>query len=108
VQNLGYDIEDAIDRLPKDEKYICKVCQEETTKWEKLHSQIQDVQKKMTEKVDTLCTANTAELQTQRGPVTRPPAALPKTLAAKRLRLDPGISPEVVVSYSILGTVSKT
>jgi hypothetical protein len=52
----------------------------------------------MIAKVDTLCTANTAELETARVPATQPPVRLPKTLLPKRLKLDPGTSPEVVVS----------
>ena len=86
----GYDIQEVIHRLPREEKYICRVCQDEISKWEKLHAQIQVIQQILSEKVDTMCTGST----------TRPPAALPTNLAPKRLKLDPVTSPEVVVGPS--------
>ena len=48
----GYDIQEVIYRLPREEKYICKVCQDEISKWEKLHKQIHVIQEILSDKVD--------------------------------------------------------
>ena len=75
-------------------RYICKTCQDQLAQWEKLHNNMIALKQQLITKFDTLC--NTG--QSTAGQV-RPPAVPPKSLAPKRLKLDPGTSPEVVVSY---------
>ena len=96
VVHPGYDIEEAIQCLSQCKKYICKVCQDEVNKWERLHTEIESLQQKISEKVDILCGPG-AELPSSLT-VKRPPALPPTTLAPKRLKLPAGTSPEVQIS----------
>ena len=100
---LGNDVDQAVKSLMPSQRYICKNCASELNQWEKLNDQMIRLKQQITTKLDTLC--NTRQSTAGQS---RPPAVLPKSMAPKRLKLDPGTSPEVVVSISCIYTLSYT
>lgn len=93
MELLGNDVDQAVKNLMPSQRYICNHCESELNQWEKLNDQMTRLKQQIITKLDTLC--NTRQSTAGQS---RPPAVLPKSLAPKRLKLDPGTSPEVVVS----------
>ena len=93
---LDNDVEHAVKSLMPSHRYICKHCEDQLNQWEKLNDQLTRLKQQLIIKLDTLCKCNTAGKAAGQS---RPPAVPPKSLAPKRLKLDPGTSPEVVVCY---------
>ena len=74
-------------------KYICKTCQDELNTWERLKAAAMTKEEQIIGKMNAL---QTSHLVNTTG-ICRPPAALPRNLIPKRLKLPPNTSPEVMV-----------
>lgn len=92
---LDYDVEEAVQHLKPSDRYICKACYEQLNHWEKLKNEMMELKRKIISKIHSLCSTDATLGQP------RPPRALPRSLAPKRLRLDTNTSPQVLVSYLV-------